>query len=94
MHQQKCHPINRGGISAIAWLPLAGGSIFQYASANPSRKAGFLLVFPDCAVLTFPHCPSARSDYFALVAHRFMQITVPAIYDVWNYPKISFGAIT
>ena len=32
--------LNRVGPKAIAWLPLAGGSIFHYASANPSRNAG------------------------------------------------------
>ena len=32
--------LNRDGVLAIAWLPLAGGSISLYASANPSRKAG------------------------------------------------------
>ncbi|MBX9722867.1 MAG: hypothetical protein K2X81_15810, partial [Candidatus Obscuribacterales bacterium] len=24
----------------LVWLPLAGGSVFHYASANPSRNAG------------------------------------------------------
>jgi hypothetical protein len=53
--------LNRDGSLAIAWLPLAGGSIFLYASANPSRKAGCLLSFPECASLRFPQRPSAQS---------------------------------
>jgi hypothetical protein len=53
--------VNRDGSLAIVWLPLAGGSIFLYASANPSRKAGCLLLFPECASLSFPQRPSAQS---------------------------------
>jgi hypothetical protein len=53
--------VNRDGAVAIVWLPLAGGSIFLYASANPSRKAGCLLLFPECASLSFPQRPSAQS---------------------------------
>jgi len=54
--------LNRDGVIAIAWLPLAWDSIFLYASANPSRKAGSLLTFPGCASLLFPHRPSAQSS--------------------------------
>ena len=42
--------INRSGVFAIAWLPLAGGSIFLYVSANPSRKAGLLAVVPGMRI--------------------------------------------
>jgi len=54
--------MNRGGVQATYWLPLAGGSVSIYVSANPSRKSGSLLLFPGCASLLFPHCPSAQSD--------------------------------
>jgi hypothetical protein len=54
--------VNHSGVDATVWLPLAGGSVSTYASANPSRKSGFLLAFPECASLLFPHCPSAQSD--------------------------------
>jgi hypothetical protein len=61
--------LNLGGVSAIAWLPLAGGSISLHASANPSHVAGSLLMFPGCASLMFLHRPSAqRDDLF--IAHR------------------------
>ncbi len=81
--------LNRSGAFAIAWLPLAGGSIFLYASANPSRKAGALLSFPECALLPFPHRPSAQSsDLF----HRspFMHTNLAGKYAAVNYPRI-FG---
>jgi hypothetical protein len=61
--------MNRSGVHATDWLPLAGGSVSIYVSANPSRKSGSLLLFPGCASLLFPHCPSAQSDDL-FIAHR------------------------
>jgi hypothetical protein len=71
--------MNRNGLFATVWLPLAGGSVFIHASANPSRKSGSLLAFPGCASLLFPQCPSARSDDL-LNRSPLMHINIPGKY--------------
>lgn len=85
--------MNRSGVDAIAWLPLAGGSISLYASANPSHKAGSLLMFPECASLRFPHRPSAQRDDL-INRSPFMYINLPAIRALWKSPAKSFLLIT
>jgi hypothetical protein len=77
--------MNRNGLNATVWLPLAGGSVFTYASANPSRKSGSLLQFPGCASLLFPQCPSARSDDL-LNRSPVMHMNIQARYARWKSP--------